>query len=107
LAYCPNSLEQEERKAKRAFRGEGGPKKPKDDEEYKKLPEEDFKTIEVFPSDEVICQRDRLIRRMPKEGDLLTKSNYLDILFRLLHDDSIHDLRMGVNFMRSMMHANQ
>ena len=39
---------------------------------------------------------------MPSEGDLLSTSNYLDLLFRLLHDDAIHDLRKGVTFMRKI-----
>ncbi len=37
---------------------------------------------------------------MPEEGDLLSTHNYLDILFRLLHDDAIHDLRKGIQFIR-------
>jgi len=33
---------------------------------------------------------------MPEEGDLLSTHNYLDILFRLLHEDAITDLRNGI-----------
>jgi hypothetical protein len=40
---------------------------------------------------------------MPKEGDLQNHHNYLDLLFRLLHDDSIHDLRKGVVLMRGLV----
>lgn len=39
---------------------------------------------------------------MPEEGDLLTANNYLDIVFRLLHEDAIHDLRNGVNYMSKL-----
>ena len=73
---------------------------------YKVMPDQDFKEIDVVPGERQISQKERLIRRMPREGDLLTKSNYLDILFRLLHDDSIHDLRMGVNFMRNLIQGD-
>jgi hypothetical protein len=40
---------------------------------------------------------------MPEEGDLMNNHNYLDLLFRLLHDDSIHDLRKGINLMRGLV----
>ena len=39
---------------------------------------------------------------MPEEGDLQNNHNYLDLLFRLLHDDSIHDLRKGIVLMRGL-----
>jgi hypothetical protein len=39
---------------------------------------------------------------MPEEGDLQNHHNYLDLLFRLLHDDSIHDLRKGIVLMRGL-----
>ena len=39
------------------------------------------------------------IRKMPEEGDLISKHNYLDLLFRLLHEDAINDLREGVIMM--------
>jgi hypothetical protein len=42
---------------------------------------------------------------MPEEGDLQNNHNYLDLLFRLLHDDSIHDLRKGIVLMRGLENA--
>jgi hypothetical protein len=33
---------------------------------------------------------------MPEEGDLINAHNYLDLLFRLLHEDAIADLRNGI-----------
>jgi hypothetical protein len=39
---------------------------------------------------------------MPEEGDLLSPHNYLDIVFRLLHEDAISDLRSGIGKMREL-----
>lgn len=39
------------------------------------------------------------IRKMPEIGDLVNSHNYLDILYRLLHEDAISDLRDGVIMM--------
>jgi hypothetical protein len=54
----------------------------------------------IIPGEKELTNPQRLIRRMPEQGDLQSTHNYLDILFRLLHDDAIHDLRNGVTFMR-------
>ena len=37
---------------------------------------------------------------MPEEGDLVSTHNYLDIVFRLLHEDAISDLRNAIGLMR-------
>jgi len=37
---------------------------------------------------------------MPEEGDLVSRHNYLDLLFQLLHYDAIHDLRKGITCVR-------
>jgi hypothetical protein len=47
-------------------------------------------------------ERERSIRQMPAQGDLLSTHNYLDIVFRLLHEDAINDLRKGVIFMQKL-----
>lgn len=39
-------------------------------------------------------------RRMPEKGDLMNAHNYLDIVFRLLHEDAIADLRNGIDQLR-------
>lgn len=36
---------------------------------------------------------------MPEKGDLINTHNYLDIVFRLLYEDAIQDLRNGITFM--------
>ena len=41
-------------------------------------------------------------RRMPEEGDLVSTHNYLDIVFRLLHEDAISDLRNAIGLMRGL-----
>jgi hypothetical protein len=41
-------------------------------------------------------------RRMPEEGDLVSSHNYLDIVFRLLHEDAISDLRHAIGLMREL-----
>lgn len=33
---------------------------------------------------------------MPEKGDLINPHNYLDLLFRLLHEDAISELRDGI-----------
>jgi hypothetical protein len=37
---------------------------------------------------------------MPEQGDLVSPHNYLDIVFRLLHEDAISDLRNGITELR-------
>ena len=44
-------------------------------------------------------ERRKGIRKMPETGDLINSHNYLDILYRLLHEDAISDLRDGVMLM--------
>jgi hypothetical protein len=39
---------------------------------------------------------------MPEEEDLINNHNYLDILFRLLHEDAITDLRTGALVVRGI-----
>jgi hypothetical protein len=41
-------------------------------------------------------------RKMPEQGDLISKHNYLDILFRLLHEDAITDLRKAISEVKHM-----
>jgi len=74
-------------------------------DEYKILPSDDFKEVEIVPGEIELTNPQRLIRKMPEEGDLLNNNNYLDLLFRLLHDDSIHDLRKGIVLMRGLENA--
>lgn len=80
---------------KKGFRG------IKFDQLYKTLPTTDFKEIEVIPGVTDLNERKpkSSIRKMPEEGDLISKHNYLDLLFRLLHEDAINDLREGVIMM--------
>jgi hypothetical protein len=74
-------------------------------DEYKILPSDDFKEVEIVPGEIELTNPQRLIRKMPEEGDLQNNNNYLDLLFRLLHDDSIHDLRKGIVLMRGLENA--
>lgn len=39
---------------------------------------------------------------MPEEGDLMSSHNYLDIVFRLLHEDAISDLRNGISEVKQL-----
>ncbi len=66
-------------------------------EEYKVLPDSDFKEIDVIPGEVELRINHALIRRMPEEGDLINLHNYLDLVFRLLHEDAIADLRNGLD----------
>jgi hypothetical protein len=77
------------------------------DESYKNEPVQDFKMVNVIPgfleleplsNEEVKAMR----RRMPEEGDLMSPHNYLDIVFRLLHEDAITDLRNGIRELRQL-----
>ena len=74
------------------------------DELYKTLPSTDFNEIEVIPGAMDLIERKpkSSIRKMPEEGDLIDKHNYLDLLFRLLHEDAINDLREGVIMMTNI-----
>jgi hypothetical protein len=60
------------------------------------LPDEDFTKVEIVPGEFELIGPDPLIRRMPEEGNLISKHNYLDLLFQLLHYDAIHDLRKSI-----------
>jgi hypothetical protein len=71
------------------------------DESYKVLPVDEFNTIDVIPGEKDLKEaksKDE-IRGMPQSGDLINSHNYLDLLFRLLHEDAISDLRQGVIMM--------
>lgn len=39
---------------------------------------------------------------MPEKGDLVDKHNYLDIVFRLLYEDAVADLRGGIELVASI-----
>jgi hypothetical protein len=39
---------------------------------------------------------------MPEQGDLKNAHNYLDIVFHLLHEDAIADLRNGIDQLRQL-----
>lgn len=41
-------------------------------------------------------------RRMPEAGDLISNNNYLDLLYRLLFEDAVCDLREGVCLMKKL-----
>jgi hypothetical protein len=47
-------------------------------------------------------QRNMRRRRMPEQGDLGSTHNYLDIVFRLLHEDAISDLREGISEIKNL-----
>ena len=68
------------------------------------MPSTDFKDIEVIPGVMDLKERRHKssIRKMPEEGDLISKHNYLDLLYRLLHEDAINDLREGVIMMTNI-----
>jgi hypothetical protein len=76
------------------------------DDSYKRDPEEDFKKVDVVPGMRELTpvydsqQMNIRRRRMPEQGDLGNKHNYLDIVFRLLHEDAISDLRDGITEIR-------
>ena len=61
----------------------------KKDESYLNLPESDFRDIDVIPGEQQLRERVTKISPMPAEGDLQNCHNYLDLLFRLLHEDGI------------------
>lgn len=63
------------------------------------LPDSDFKDVSVVPTEKVLKERSLKFRAMPEEGDLVNTHNYLDILFRLLHEDGVADLRKGLNLL--------
>lgn len=80
-------------------------KVPKVDESYKNEPVADFKNVEVVPGYRELeplteAQLKLIRRRMPEKGDLMNAHNYLDIVFRLLHEDAIADLRNGIDQLR-------
>jgi hypothetical protein len=54
-----------------------------------------IRELEVLNEQELKANR----RKMPEEGDLISPHNYLDIVFRLLHEDAISDLRKGIGKM--------
>lgn len=64
--------------------------------QYKVLPVKDFQLVEIVPGELELTGPDPLIRRMPEEGNLISKHNYLDLLFQLLNYDAIHDLRKSI-----------
>ena len=75
---------------------------PQVDESYKNEPVADFKNVEVVPGYRELeplteAQLKLIRRRMPEKGDLMNAHNYLDIVFRLLHEDAIADLRNGID----------
>lgn len=57
----------------------------------------------VYDSQQMSVRR----RRMPDKGDLGNKHNYLDIVFRLLHEDAISDLRDGITEIRFFQGKNR
>ena len=77
------------------------------DESYKNEPAADFKDVDVVPGyrelDPLTDEQVKAIRRrMPEKGDLMNSHNYLDIVFRLLHEDAIADLRNGIDQLRQL-----
>ena len=75
------------------------------DESYKNEPVQNFGEVDVVPGSRELEpltdeQLKAIRRRMPEEGDLQSPHNYLDIVFRLLHEDAIADLRNGIAHMR-------
>jgi hypothetical protein len=59
--------------------------------------------MDVIPGEAELSQKVvSAVRGMPKVGDLINPHNYLDILFRLLQEDAISDLRSGVLLLRSL-----
>jgi hypothetical protein len=44
---------------------------------------------------------------MPEKGDLISKHNYLDIVFRLLHEDAITDLRDAIWLIQKFQEKNE
>ena len=72
------------------------------DESYKNEPAADFKDVDVVPGQRELEplteeQLKAIRRRMPEQGDLQNAHNYLDIVFHLLHEDAIADLRNGID----------
>ena len=64
----------------------------------------DFLEEDVIPGDRELKQRNpAFVRKMPDKGDLISPHNYLDLLFRLLREDAIADLRNGVVLMESIV----
>ena len=77
------------------------------DESYKNEPAADFKDVDVVPGyrelEPLTDEQLKVIRRrMPEIGDLVSSHNYLDIVFRLLHEDAIADLRNGIDQLRQL-----
>lgn len=106
--FCQVEIKAEdERKQKQENKGQSKKTRARNRDikfdQYKVQPLEDFKEIEIVPGERELTNPLRIIRQMPKEGDLQNHHNYLDLLFRLLHDDSIHDLRKGVVLMRGLV----
>lgn len=92
--------QEEESKQKKAS------KQIKQDDSYKRMPEHDFKLVDVIPGERELRQKRseaiQLLRRMPEKGDLVDKHNYLDIVFRLLYEDAVADLRGGIELVASI-----
>ena len=103
--------EEMEREAESAKKLQASKKKPVKsvDQSYLILPDADFKEIDVIPGEQKLRLAEGKIRPMPEEGDLQTTHNYLDLLFRLLHEDGIQDLRNGLYtmFKQSELNLNQ
>jgi hypothetical protein len=65
------------------------------------MPEKDFRFIQIVPGEDELTGPEPNIRRMPEVGDLVSRHNYLDLLFQLLHYDAIHDLRKGITYVQN------
>lgn len=74
-----------------------------EDRSYQTLPTQDFTLLEPIPGEtELTIENSNVVRRMPETGDLLSNNNYLDLLFRLLFEDAVSDLRKGVRMMQRL-----
>ena len=51
--------------------------------------EKNFTKIPIVPDEALLMAKEVYFRPMPESGDLISSRNYLDLLFRLLHEDAL------------------
>ena len=72
------------------------------DDSYKNEPSSDFKEIDVIPGERLLTTlSNKELVIMPEKGSFPSNHRYLDVIFRLLHEDAVNPLRAGIMLLRA------